>query len=234
MNKGIISQLLDNSLLSLTLSEKNQNIFKKYLSALKLNQSLLVLYLQDIGNVNIQALLSILTHNRSIQQLYFSRCYFDELSTILHYFKLNYYINIHLSISATINLSDITNISKLLLYESNNIIELFCYVDDEDCILGNKQINISDIEILDNSIDYILNYKLVLILNFIKPLIYAIQKNKLLFTHLDFITLSFNPNLIPLLKKIIQSKYNLSDIIMKRLDITNKLQFCKSIENKTI
>ena len=28
--------------------------------------------------------------------------------------------------------------------------------------------------------------------------------------------------------------YNLSDIIMKRLDITNKLQFCKSIEYKTI
>ena len=235
MSKKIISNLLNNKLLSLTLSEKDQNIFRKYLSALKLNNSLLVLYLQDIGNDNIQALLNILIHNNSIQQLYFSNCDFDGLTFILYYFKLNYYINIHLSILVSFNLSNMNTLSKLLSYDnSNNIIELFCIIHDENCILENNTINISNIEILDNSIDFMSNYKLLLILSYIKPLIDTLIKNKLLILHLNFIMLYYNKNLLPLLKNIIQHKYDLSDNIMKRIDITDNLKFNIPIENKTI
>jgi len=235
MSKEIISNLLNNKLLSLTLSEKDQNIFRKYLSALKLNNSLLVLSLQDIGNDNIQALLNILIHNNSIQQLYFSNCNFDGLTLILYYFKLNYYINIHLSILVSFNLSYMNILSKLLSYDnSNNIIELFCIILDENCILENNTINVSNIEVLDNSIDFMSNYKLLLILSYIKPLIDTLIKNKLLMLHLNFIMLYYNKNLLPLLKNIIQHKYDLSDNIMKRIDITDNLKFNKPIENKTI
>lgn len=233
MNKEIISNLLNNKLLSLYLSETDKNIFKIYLNALKLNNSLLVLYLQNIGYDNIQALLNILIHNKSLQQLYFTKCNYNELYTILHYFKLNYYINIHLTINTLFNLSNIENISNLLSYDSNNIIELFCIINDEDCIFENNKIDILNIEILDNSINFMSNYKLLLILSYIKPLINAILINKLLYIHLNFLILYYNKNLIPLLKNIIKYKYNLSDNIMKRIDITDQLTFYKPIENKT-
>ena len=232
MSKEIISNLLNNKLLSLTLSEKDQNIFRKYLNALKLNNSLLILSLQDIGNDNIQALLNILIHNNSIQQLYFSNCDFDGLYFILYYFKLNYYISIHLSILVSFNLLNMDKLSILLYYNSNNIIELFCIINDEDCILKNNIINSSSIEILDNSIYFMSNYKILLISSYSKPLIETLIKNKLLIMHLNFIKLYYNKNLIHLLQNIIQYKYNLSDNIMKRIDITNNLKFNKPIKIK--
>ena len=44
--------------------------------------------------------------------------------------------------------------------------------------------------------------------------------------------LYYNKSLIPLLKNIIQYKYNLSDNIMKRIDITNNLKFNEPIKIK--
>ena len=231
MNKEIISNLLNNNLLSLSLSETDQNIFRTYLNAIKLNNSLIVLYLQNIDINNVQALLNILTHNKSLQQLYFSGCDYNILSTILYYFKLNYYINIHLSICATFKLSDNINISDLLLYNTNiNIVNLFCIISDEDCLLINNNFNLSNMEIIDNSINLISNYKLLMILFYIKPLINSLIMNKLLFLHLNFMMFTYNIELIPILKKTIKQKFNLSDDIMKRIDIMDKIKFHKSFD----
>ena len=225
MNNGVINDLLNNKILSLSLSETDQNIFRTYLSALKLNKSLIVLYLQNIGYYNVQAFLNILTHNKSLQQIYFSNCNNIILSTILYYFKINYFINIHLSLYASFNLSDIENLSELMLYDSNNIIELFCVINDENCMIINNKLNILDMEILDNNFDFLSNYKLNVLLFYIKPLIKTLLTNKLLYLHLNFLMLFFNKDLIPLLKNKRKDKYDLPNNVMKRIDITNDLKF---------
>jgi len=228
MNKEIIINLLNNKILTLTLSETNQNIFRTYLSALKLNKSLLVLYLQNIGFYNVQSLLNILTHIKSLQQLYFSDCDYNILSIILNYFKINYYINIHLSLSVSLKLTDIESLTNLLKYNnSNNIIELFCIINDDDCIFINNDNDLYNMEILNKNIDFLTNYKFIIILSYIKPLINTLLVNKLLYLHLNFLMLVYNKNLINILQNIIKEKFNLSDNFMKRIEITNELQFYK-------
>lgn len=223
MNKVIINNLLNNKISSLSLSETDENIFKIYLNALKLNNSLITLFLRNVGYYNIQALLNTLKYNKSLKQLYIYNCNYNILSIILSFMKINYYININMSITTYFDLSNIKNISELLIYDNTNIIEMYCIINDEDDYLITN--NNNQLEIINNDNNYIENYKLSLLLSYIKPLINAVITNKLLYLHLNFLTLYYNKNLIQKLNSNVKQIYNLSDTLMKRIDITNKFTF---------
>lgn len=230
MNNRIIYHLLQNNILSLSLAA-NDNTIKTYLNAIKLNNSLIVLYLKEFNKKYIQNLFDVFLYNNSLQQLYITDNNYNQLTTILSYFKTNYFINIHLVLYAYFDISNIEDISKLLITNNNSIIELFCIISNDinislDLML-NDQINNSDhkkVKYEDNSN--------ILIIQLIKPLINALINNKLLYLHLNFTILYYDNKIQSVLTDLIKEKYNLTNDIMNRLEITNNCNFYDPIPMK--